>query len=1093
MENEIMNSNYGLVLGAFGALLLPFVLSVAVRKPNVRYFILSLAFMCGGLTHTDAAEVRWATRIISKSSQYDAVDYGAIQALGKPDVYPDHADDDLAWASLNEDSEREHIELEYDAPIQVQTVAIYETYNPGAIDMVSLRNLVTQEWEEVWIGTPSTAAKESRIFFVTFPKTSYLVDGVRIDLASSVVSGWNEIDAVAIVDDDVANVAPNIVPPDLSRLETVYPELDLEVVHIEVDVSDVFDQVNVVTMQFLDSDQNPVGNSVIGELTDGVAADGTWAVDPVIPHASASGWYGLRIIARNSNGSETTLDIPAVQQVSQMLLRPNSSFTFTKIAESGDYAATFDGNDFSVLGFEETPVMNESGQVAFEARLISTSPGSIQRNAVLIGDGTTLDIIVNDDEIPYSPYFYPGSPGKSIAINDSGWVAFRGTQPGDATLGIYKTDGTQIVEIDRGDESGSASPIGHAWINNSGQVSYYKYNLATLSYEVWVGDGSTTQMYYTQADLIVPKWMPGTGVVGEGDRSHTIQNMGMDTLLDDGSLISAIRLYNSYTSHIITDAIIRAYPDGRIRILEQANRGGAGTFYWQFGFPVAGSSAGNYVFDAYAGVNETPASVDPLFYVTTPTRFLVGRHGYKVKSTGLSLVAGNNANRGPSVNDLNIAAFMDSGVRIGRSTRPQTLNMIIETGPEIIIGEHHLFDGRRVDAATMSRGALNNSNQFVFRLYFADGHQALYRADPVQGLFVTPTFPVIENVNSVAGTIKSEFTSIPSYDWLKLPSSSEIEILLPNGGDLITEISGISRHLAEPVEVMIEGNLVGMINGQGSFDIAAVSGGGTSRVTLRNIIATPSFQGSLAVSLAFNEPAADVNVEASTAPLLVKPNTVPFLPGGQLILESSAIGNGDYDFQWFKDEMRVIESERVLDVEEPTLQINPSEAADAGNYKLVGTGIGGKTSSIQLQIFEGKTFDAWIGEFFPGESDADIISPAATPRADGVSNFTKFALGIDPTTDLSSGDLDRFLSIDRGQTGVPFSPSLRFAVNPEALGVQVGVESTEELIASNWTPLDFGSLTITETIENGAKEYFIQLPPSADPKHFYRASLKSMD
>ena len=77
-------------------------------------------------------------------------------------------------------------------------MSIYETYAPGAVNKVSLRNAGTGVWTEVWSGAAAAQLAVARIFTVTFPLTAYPVDAVRIDLDSPAVPDWNEIDAVSI-------------------------------------------------------------------------------------------------------------------------------------------------------------------------------------------------------------------------------------------------------------------------------------------------------------------------------------------------------------------------------------------------------------------------------------------------------------------------------------------------------------------------------------------------------------------------------------------------------------------------------------------------------------------------------------------------------------------------------------------------------------------------------------------------------------------------------------------------------------------------------------------------------------------------------
>lgn len=142
--------------------------------------------------------VKWASSVIGFSSQYDVNAWSAAQALGQPDTYPSYADIQTAWATEFQDAPGEFIELGYANPKPTAAVYIYETYNPGAISKVSVRNANTSTWVEVWSGPAAPAPTVARIFTVTFPKTSFPVDGVRIDLDSPAVPDWNEIDAVAI-------------------------------------------------------------------------------------------------------------------------------------------------------------------------------------------------------------------------------------------------------------------------------------------------------------------------------------------------------------------------------------------------------------------------------------------------------------------------------------------------------------------------------------------------------------------------------------------------------------------------------------------------------------------------------------------------------------------------------------------------------------------------------------------------------------------------------------------------------------------------------------------------------------------------------
>jgi len=143
---------------------------------------------------------RWAARVLGFSTEYNTSpgSWSAARTLGLPDTYPIYGDFTNAWASSSEDNQREFLELGYDQPGIIDSVSIYETWNPGAVDKISVRNADTASWTEVWSGVAAAAGDTSRVFTVTFPATSFPVDAVRLDINSPAVPSWNEIDAVSI-------------------------------------------------------------------------------------------------------------------------------------------------------------------------------------------------------------------------------------------------------------------------------------------------------------------------------------------------------------------------------------------------------------------------------------------------------------------------------------------------------------------------------------------------------------------------------------------------------------------------------------------------------------------------------------------------------------------------------------------------------------------------------------------------------------------------------------------------------------------------------------------------------------------------------
>lgn len=145
--------------------------------------------------------IRYASSVINFSSEWSPTNWGAIQILGEPDVYPAHHDSINAWAPRTPNGPREWIELMFDNPQPVCEVWIYETLMPGTVDTVYIKNPDSGRWEMVWNGDAFPAPPVARIFKVAFPQTSFPVSQVRIALNTGAVAYWNEIDAVAVVSD----------------------------------------------------------------------------------------------------------------------------------------------------------------------------------------------------------------------------------------------------------------------------------------------------------------------------------------------------------------------------------------------------------------------------------------------------------------------------------------------------------------------------------------------------------------------------------------------------------------------------------------------------------------------------------------------------------------------------------------------------------------------------------------------------------------------------------------------------------------------------------------------------------------------------
>jgi len=124
------------------------------------------------------------------------------QATGQPDAWlmKTGGDYEQAWASLTEDGQEEWLELTYDEPREAVGVDVYETFNPGALVRVIAYSADKEvaRWEGV-DPTPRDAPNGKGISKIRFEKP-VTTNRVVLYLDSPKFPGWNEIDAVGLVD-----------------------------------------------------------------------------------------------------------------------------------------------------------------------------------------------------------------------------------------------------------------------------------------------------------------------------------------------------------------------------------------------------------------------------------------------------------------------------------------------------------------------------------------------------------------------------------------------------------------------------------------------------------------------------------------------------------------------------------------------------------------------------------------------------------------------------------------------------------------------------------------------------------------------------
>ena len=144
---------------------------------------------------------QWAIQATASSTYNDAqgtAAWSANQATGAPNV-DTYGDNGEAWTSKTPDGGIEWLDLKYPRPVHATEVRVRESCGSGAVIKIEVYD-EQGEVHAVWQGNDPTT--ELNYLMVKFPKTAFKTDRVKVTLATNVVPGWNEIDAVQLVGND---------------------------------------------------------------------------------------------------------------------------------------------------------------------------------------------------------------------------------------------------------------------------------------------------------------------------------------------------------------------------------------------------------------------------------------------------------------------------------------------------------------------------------------------------------------------------------------------------------------------------------------------------------------------------------------------------------------------------------------------------------------------------------------------------------------------------------------------------------------------------------------------------------------------------
>jgi outer membrane protein OmpA-like peptidoglycan-associated protein len=170
--------------------------------------IIFVALFSFSLANVAAQSVQWASKVMSFSSEYaDPLlgrEYRAQHILGRPSKYPKFSASPSAWQSLTPDNPGgEFIIVSFDTARVIKQVAIFENFGAGSITRVD----ALDENNKLYLlheFNAGYAQSNGQITKIRLPNlTSFKVKSIKISMNSMRVSGYSQIDAVAISDVDV--------------------------------------------------------------------------------------------------------------------------------------------------------------------------------------------------------------------------------------------------------------------------------------------------------------------------------------------------------------------------------------------------------------------------------------------------------------------------------------------------------------------------------------------------------------------------------------------------------------------------------------------------------------------------------------------------------------------------------------------------------------------------------------------------------------------------------------------------------------------------------------------------------------------------
>jgi PKD-like domain/Secretion system C-terminal sorting domain/Fibronectin type III domain len=418
-------------------------INAEVVSSSAEPLITGSLILCGTNSTTLTAmsiDTRFANSVIGFSSQSGPNGFGAIQALGTPNVYPAYGVSSTSWVSNTADGQSEFLTLGFANPAPINYVDIYETSNPGAVESIFVKNPSTSGYDLVYSAVAAAAPPVSRKNHITFPLTAYNVSEVKIVVNSVAVPGYNAIDAVGIGQSTSAAFSSYLWSPggETTAVKTVSLPGKYTITVTNASGCQSSDTVTVTTatttlptISHIKPTTFCVGDSVV--LTSSQATGNLWSTGATTQSivVKIAGSYSVSYNAGGGCGSLTSLptivtvnSLPTVSITGTLNICPSSSVILDAGSGYDSYQWTTGANTqtisvsyASTFGVKVTNI-NGCAATANVTTTVSPVPTPVITGTLLIcpGSSTTLDAGSG-----FSSYLWSnGSTSQTISVNTAG-------------------------------------------------------------------------------------------------------------------------------------------------------------------------------------------------------------------------------------------------------------------------------------------------------------------------------------------------------------------------------------------------------------------------------------------------------------------------------------------------------------------------------------------------------------------------------------------------------------------------------------------------------------------------------------------------